>query len=107
MSKKDERQDIYIIPPNFIESGTFFGGAFKIRNAIEAGILFLLTAMPVIGMNTGVTTKIIVLCFTSLPLGIFGLIGAGGVSLSAFVWGFLKFLKNRRIIRGRAVLGQI
>ena len=31
--------DSYIIPPNFIETGTLFGGMFKARNAIEAGIL--------------------------------------------------------------------
>ncbi|MDR0917249.1 MAG: PrgI family protein [Oscillospiraceae bacterium] len=107
MRKTNEHQDVYIIPPNFIETGTFFGGAFKIRNAIEAGILLVLTGLPVLGLHTGVTAKIIVLCFTALPLAIFGLIGIGGVSLSSFVWAFLKFLKNRRVLRGRAVLGQI
>ena len=38
MSNKNDH-DIYIIPPNFIESGTFFGGMFRARNVIEAGIL--------------------------------------------------------------------
>ena len=38
MNHKIDR-DTYIIPPNFIESGTFFGGMFKARNVIEAGIL--------------------------------------------------------------------
>ena len=32
-------RDTYIIPPNFIESGTLFGGMIKVRNAVEAGIL--------------------------------------------------------------------
>ena len=27
--------DTYIIPPNFVETGTFFGGMFKARNVIE------------------------------------------------------------------------
>ena len=36
MNNKNEH-DTYIIPPNFIDSGTFFGGMFKARNAIEAG----------------------------------------------------------------------
>jgi hypothetical protein len=107
MRKTNEHQDVYIIPPNFIETGTFFGGAFKIRNAIEAGILLVLIGLPVLGLHTGVTAKIIVLCFTALPLAIFGLVGIGGVSLSSFVWTFLKFLGNRRVLRGRAVLGQI
>lgn len=38
MSNKNDH-DIYIIPPNFIETGTFFGGMFRARNVIEAGIL--------------------------------------------------------------------
>lgn len=38
MSNKNDH-DIYIIPPNFIESGTFFGGMFRARNVIEAGII--------------------------------------------------------------------
>ena len=37
MSNKNDH-DIYIIPPNFIESGTFFGGMFRARNVIEAGM---------------------------------------------------------------------
>ena len=40
MSKNEhEELDVYVIPPNFIESGKLFGGMFKMRNAIEAGIL--------------------------------------------------------------------
>jgi len=107
MSKQNENLDTYIIPPNFIESGTFFGGAFKIRNAMEAGALVLLTGLPIIGTSMGVTAKIITLCFTALPLGIFGLIGVDGMSLSTFVYGFIKFLRNRRVLRNRAVLGQL
>ena len=41
MSMKQEENDLYIIPPNFIESGTLFGGTVKIRNAIEAAIITL------------------------------------------------------------------
>lgn len=41
MNNKNEH-DTYIIPPNFIDSGTFFGGMFKARNAIEAGAVLLL-----------------------------------------------------------------
>lgn len=39
MSKNSEHHDTYIIPPNFIEGSTLFGGMFKIRNVIEAGVL--------------------------------------------------------------------
>ena len=37
-----EKQTIVFIPRNFIEKGTFMGGMFKIRNAIEGGILAVL-----------------------------------------------------------------
>lgn len=43
---KQEENDLYIIPPNFIESGTLFGGTVKIRNAIEAAIITLGSDFP-------------------------------------------------------------
>lgn len=39
--------DTYIIPPNFVDTGTFFGGMFKARNVIEAGILSAVVGIPV------------------------------------------------------------
>ena len=45
MSNKNDH-DIYIIPPNFIETGTFFGGMFRARNVIEAGILAFVNCTP-------------------------------------------------------------
>jgi hypothetical protein len=107
MSKPAEQHDTYILPPNFIESGTIFGGASKIRNVIEAGALVLLVGLPILGTPLRATAKIIALCFTALPLGIFGLMGVGGVSLSRFVYGFLKFLKNRRVLRGAEIRAQL
>jgi len=91
--------DTYIIPPNFIEVGTFFGGMFKARNVIEAGILALATGIPVmLYLPFSLTARIIILCFTALPLAILALIGLSGESLSSFLFIFLKFLKNRRIV---------
>lgn len=90
--------DLYTIPPNFIEGSTIFGGAFKIRNVIEASIVAVLIGVPVFSLNLSLTIRIIVLCLTALPLALFALIGFGGESLSTFVMSFFKFLKNRRII---------
>ena len=93
--------DTYIIPPNFVDTGTFFGGMFKARNVIEAGILGIVTGLPVLlFLPFGLTTRIIILCLTALPLMLVALIGISGESLSAFLLIFLKFLKNRRIIGG-------
>ena len=97
MSKTNER-DVYIIPPNFIEGGTLFGGLVKIRNAIEAGVLAVLVGYPILKLDIPLTTKIIILCITALPLAIFGLIGINGECLSSFIVAFFKFLKSRRVV---------
>lgn len=62
-----EKQTIVFIPRNFIEKGTFMGGMFKIRNAIEGGILAVLIAVPVIQLPLSLTVRIIILCMTALP----------------------------------------
>ena len=97
MSRNErEELDVYVIPPNFIEGGKLFGGMFKMRNAIEAGILAGGCALLVFKLPLSLTGKIIVLCLTSLPLAIFGLLGVDGESLSQYAVSVFKFLKNRR-----------
>ena len=98
VSKNSNERDVFIIPPNFIESGTFFGGMFKIRNAIEGGILAILIILPVFQMSVSLTSKIIIICVTALPLSMFALIGVGGDSLSMFIMNFFRYLRRRRII---------
>ena len=75
MSKPNEDRDVYYIPPNFLTSGHLFGGMIRARNAIEACVLVLLTGVPIIKLPFSLTTRIIILCLVSLPLGIFGVIG--------------------------------
>ena len=97
MSRNErEELDVYVIPPNFIEGGKLFGGMFKMRNAIEAGILAGGCALLVFKLPLSLTGKIIVLCLTSLPLAIFGLLGVDGESLSQYIVSVFKFLRNRR-----------
>ena len=98
MSIKHEENDVYIIPPNFIETGTIFGGTIKLRNAAEAVILSLLIGVPVFHLPVTLTTKIIIACLTVLPAALFAVIGIGGESLSSFVINFFIYLKNRRIV---------
>ena len=95
---RNEERDSYVIPPNFIEGGTLLGGMFKTRNVIEAGILAVLVGGPVIGLNLSLTTRIIILCLTALPLVLVALIGISGSSLSAFILLFFSYLRNRRIL---------
>lgn len=98
MSKPNE-YDTYIIPPNFIEGGTFFGGLLKLRNTAEALVIVLAIGIPVFSVSAlTLTAKIIILCLTALPLGIIALVGINGESLSSFIFLVLKYLCNRRII---------
>ena len=100
MSNKNDH-DIYIIPPNFIETGTFFGGMFRARNVIEAGVLAFAIGAPVfVFLPFGLTTHINALCLTALPVAFVALIGISGESLSQFLVTFLKYLRNRRIVGG-------
>lgn len=99
MSKqKDSEFETYTIPPNFIEGSTLFGGLFKLRNAIEAGVLAIGAGLPVFLLNIPLTTRIIVLCLTALPLALLGLFGVSGECLSSFIFAFFKWLKNRRVV---------
>ena len=81
----NETRDTYIIPPNFIESGTLLGGMFRTRNVIEAGILALAVGLPILYLGLSLTTRIILLCLTALPLALLALIGVSGNSLSTFI----------------------
>jgi len=97
-SKEDEKA-VYIIPENFIESGTILGGTIKLRNAIEALIITLVVLFPILKLTLGFTGKIVIMCLTVLPVGIFALIGIGEDSLIEYIISFFKFLKKRRVIR--------
>ena len=98
MSMRHEENDIYIIPPNFIDTGTVFGGTIKLRNAAEALAVSLLIGLPVFQLPVTLTTKIIIACLTLLPAALFAIIGINGESLSSFVINFFVYLKNRRIV---------
>lgn len=98
MSNQPEERDVYFIPPNFLTSGRLFGGAVRIRNAIEAAILVLATGIPIVQLPFSLTTRIILLCLIPLPLGIFGVIGIEGDALTEFLLNWICWLKNRRVL---------
>lgn len=98
MSYHKEEQDIYYIPPNFLTSGRLFGGMIRVRNAIEACVLIMLTGLPIIRLPLSLTARIILLCLIPLPLGIFAVIGFDGDSLTEFALNWIKWLFNRRIL---------
>ena len=97
MNSQNEHETYYI-PPNFIEGSTLFGGMFKLRNVIEAGILAVLVGLPTFSLDLSLTVRIVLLCLTALPLALVALIGISGECLSSFIISFFKFLFNRRVI---------
>ena len=98
MANKNEEKDVYYIPSNFLTTGRLFGGTIRIRNAIEAGVLVLLTAVPIVKMPFSLTVRIIILCLITLPLGILGIVGIDGDSMTEFAANWFKWLVNRRIL---------
>ena len=100
MSKHDHEEDsVFFIPPNFLASGRLFGGMLRARNAIEAGALVLLTGIPILKLPFSLTTRIIIMCLITLPLGILGAIGIEGDSITEFAINWFRWLTNRRKLR--------
>ena len=50
-----EEQQVALIPRNFMERGTFMGGMFKIRNAIEGAVLAAGIGIPVVHLPLSLT----------------------------------------------------
>lgn len=98
IAKNKEERDIFLIPPNFLNEGSLFGGMLKLRNTLEAVILVAGITIPILKITVfSFTAKTILLCLTALPIGIFALIGVGGESLTAFLMNFFRFLRNRKM----------
>lgn len=93
---KPEEFEVYVIPPNFMEGGTLFGGLLKTRNTIEAVILGLAVGVPVLHLPFSLTVRVVILCLTALPLVLLALIGVSGMSLSAFIVARTNALRAER-----------
>ena len=98
MQANNDENDVYIIPPNFIDTGTVHGGSVNLRNAVEALGLVLMIGFPVFHLPFSLTTRIIIACITVLPAALFAIIGIGGESLTEFLFHFIIFLKKKRIV---------
>ena len=59
-------------------------------------MLVLLTGIPIIKLPMSLTVRIIILCLLPLPLGIFGIIGFEGDSLSEFAINWVRWFIHRR-----------
>ena len=76
MSDDREFSNIYTIPPNYTDSGKLMGGMLETRNTVEAGILLVLVGYPEVKwLPVDLTTKIVIMTVTLIPLGVFALMG--------------------------------
>ena len=81
VEQQEEKREVYFIPPNFLTSGRLFGGMIRVRNAIEACVLVLLTGIPILKIPAPLTTRVIILILITLPAGVFGVVGIEDDSL--------------------------
>ncbi len=67
MQPNNDENDVYIIPPNFIDTGTVLGGSVKLRNAVEALGLVLMIGFPVFYLPFSLTTRTVSYTHLTLP----------------------------------------
>ncbi|MPM73599.1 hypothetical protein SDC9_120581 [bioreactor metagenome] len=97
MADEREYNNTYTIPPNYTDSGKLMGGMLETRNTVEAGFLVLLVGYPeLMWLPLSVTTKIVVMTVTLLPLGVFALMGLGGDSLLQYATHMVLYWMRRR-----------
>ena len=77
-----EERDAYLIPQNFVDTGTILGGTVKLRNAVEAAVLAVGSAIPLFYLPMAFNIRLMIVIAVSVPLGVFGVVGIGGDSLT-------------------------
>ena len=93
-----EERDVYLIPQNFVDTGTILGGTVKLRNAVEAAVLAVGSAVPLFYLPLAFNIRLMIVIAMSVPLDVFGVVGIGGDSLTQFAAHWFRFMKRRRIV---------
>jgi hypothetical protein len=76
--KKRETFDVFAVPKNFGEDGMTFNGMSR-RNLAEGAAFAVISGYPILmRLPASLSVRIVLLCFISLPLFFFGLIGLAG-----------------------------
>ena len=64
-----EARDVYLIPQNFVDTGTILGGTVKLRNAVEAAVLAVGSAVPLFYLPLAFNIRLMIVIAVSVPLG--------------------------------------
>lgn len=92
-----EKENVYLIPANYTDSGKIFGGMLTLRNAIETLVLVLsLGALEYMLLSVGGFIRVIAMAVTLIPLAVLGMIGINGDSLFTFIAHMIAFLFRRK-----------
>ena len=98
-----EERDVYLIPQNFVDTGTILGGTVKLRNAVEAVVLAVGSAVPLFYLPLAFNIRLMIVIAVSVPLGVFGVVGIGGDSLMQYLSHIVRFGLNRRKLHYRRI----
>lgn len=94
---EQERNQIFVIPTNYTDSGRLFGGMVEYRNAIETGILLCIFGYPeLVLFPMPAKIRIVTMVITLLPLTIVSIMGIGGDSLFQYLGHIFNFLFHKR-----------
>ena len=101
---RNERENVYIIPPNYTDSGKILGGLVSARNALEALLLAIIVGyIEINNLSLELNEGIVVFVLTVIPIGALGLIGLEGDSLIQYLCRIVLFVKRRRKIIFRRI----
>lgn len=92
-----ERPVYRYIPPNLSDTGGVFGGMFKMRNLIEAGVCIAIAVVisKIIGLFAPFIASASIGFVIGLLLALVAVVGVGGEPLSVFILNVITYKKTK------------
>lgn len=94
----EEKPVAYDIPSNFVAEATILWGMFKMRRAIEAGVIMGTFLFFVFNFVHSLKAGLILIIVCAVPLAFLALMGLNDGPLSEFIVDFFRHLKRKKII---------
>ena len=94
-------EDVVYIPTNYTDAGKLLG-MFYIRNSVEAVVIGVPLALLLIALLPfGIMGNIVGCLIITVPVAGFALLGIRDYSLITFLWIYITWRRNRRVITYR------
>lgn len=95
--EEENKREVFYIPQNYEDAGGIMGGHFKQRNIIETCVVCLPILIAEYNfIDLPLSTKIVIILVTVLPLACLFALGIKGESVTQIVLAFFRYLRNRR-----------